>query len=322
MEAKRPSLADHAREVPATALAGDIDVGTLGRYCGYGEQLQRWRRLEERGARASCIGHSVAETPLYALEVGNPAAPRVTAVLAGLHPIEWIGVEVLHALLWALARTPPRDRRVVCFPIINVDGYRQIEDDLRRGSHRWRRTNSRGVDLNRNWPTHFAARRRPWLWRHSWGGEHALSEPETAAVCAHLDGIAEAAAIDCALSLHSIGRMLLLPWGGRFRAPAAARQLHHAAEAVRGRLSANYRVRQTSHWLPGVRAKGIEIDHLHARYGALAMLVECTGGGARLRAPKSLLNPFRWYNPSTPASHASELAAALEPFVLGADSSA
>jgi hypothetical protein len=61
----------------------------------------------------------------------------------------------------------------------------------------------------------------------------------------------------------------------------------------------------------------MELDCLHDRYGAIAVLVECSRGGARATDPASWLDPFRWFNPQTPAPVAANLAAALAPLIRG-----
>jgi hypothetical protein len=110
---------------------------------------------------------------------------------------------------------------------------------------------------------------------------------------------------------------VLLPWGGRWRRPDGAERLHQVAGQVRDRLGGRYKAVQTSHWVPGAMAHGMELDHLHARFGAVALLVEISLGGVSPRRPGSLLHPFRWYNPPQPGPVAERTAVALEPFVRG-----
>jgi predicted deacylase len=280
---------------------------------------ERWRRLATRGARVRRIGRSVEGEKLVSVEVGDAEAPRATVLLAGVHPMEWIGVEVAHALLEALAADPPAGRRIVAFPLVNVDGFRRVASDLRAGRRRFLRVNANGVDLNRNWPAGFRASRfrPPTGW--NWGGGAALSEPETAAVAARVEAVAGNARIDRALSLHSVGRRILLPWGRRFEPPEEIARLRRAAAAIRARMPERYVVSQVSHWIPGALARGVEIDYLHERFGALAFIVECSAGGLSLRDPGSWIRPFAWYNPPARERAACPIAAALLPFARGAD---
>lgn len=301
----------------AAPLARHVNTRRVGDYHGYAELLQRWRQLEAAGARSEQIGLSVAGEPLFCLELGPADADRASVLLAGIHPIEWIGVESALALVERLLDTPPTDRRIVVFPLINVDGYRRVERNLRAGRRRFVRSNQRGVDLNRNWRSHFVRRRRLGgaLFGWNYGGPHPASEPEIEAVTGKLDDIAATAAIDAAVSFHSFGRMILVPYGGTVSRPPRWPELRRAATHVQQRLRYRYRVGQSSRWVPGLKVCGMEIDHLHDEYGAVALLIECSRGGAQLRDPQSWLHPFRWFNPPNPRDEAGAIADALVPFV-------
>ncbi len=317
-------LTEHFRELQQSSsrpLAADVDLVRTGGYRGYTELVGRWAGIARAGGEVIEIGRSVAGAPLFAIDIGPRDAARISAIVAGLHPMEWIGVEVALELLERLVNDPPPGRRVIGFPLVNVDGYRRVEDDLRHHRPRFRRGNRHGVDLNRNWPTHFASpswlRRKLSLggWNH--GGPRPLSEPEVAAVVNHLDRVAHSADIDRAVSLHSFGRKILTPYGGRWRAPGDAAGLRRAANAIRQRIPEPYTVTQSAHWVPGVFGHGMELDHFYASYGATSLLVECSLGGLTLRDPRSLLHPFRWFNPRRPERVVGQLATALEPFVRG-----
>ncbi len=265
-------------------------------------------RIEALGGRV--VGRSRGGGPLYAITIGD--GPVASAILGGLHPIEWIGVEVALALCERLAADPPPGRRVLALPLINLDGYREVEADQRAGRRRWHRRNGGGVDLNRNFPTHFVPRRRA-LAGWNWGGPAPLSEPE----CATVASVLRDAGVDRAASLHSIGKKVLIPYGGRWGRPARHAELHAAASAIAARMPERYTVSQSSRWVPGAFAYGMELDWLHDELGALAVLVECTRGGATARRPSSWIDPFRWFNPPDPERHAPAIAAAIEPFLRG-----
>ena len=282
-------------------------------YRGYDELRTAITSLKQRGAHCCAIGQTVRGLDIHAVRIGNRDARATTLIIAGLHPIEWIGVEVAFALLERLIDDPPR-RQILCVPVVNVDGYREVETDLRTGRRRWVRTNARGVDLNRNWPVGFL-RQKAIFRAAGTSGSSPFSEPETAAVRDLAEHAAASSALDVMLSLHSIGRTLLVPWGHRIAAPAAKHDMVGRAQAVASRLSKRYSIRQVSRWLPGVRVRGMEIDYFHHRFGSHALLAECTLGGVRLRSPRSWTRPFCWYNPRDLHRRATELAAALHPFV-------
>jgi predicted deacylase len=285
-------------------------------YRGQAEVEQALRRLGARVGDIAELGASVEGRAIVGAWFGAPAATTLGVVIAGLHAIEWIGVETALALAERLAAAPPGDRRVLVVALANPDGYHAIEADLWAGRRRFRRTNANGVDLNRNWATGFVPRPR-WLARFNWPGSAPCSEPEIAAIVRTLDAQVDAGArIDTAVSLHSFGRKLLVPYGGRWRRPARYRELHERARQVQARLADRYTIDQISRWVPGAFAYGVELDDLHDRYGACALLVECAFGSLSLD-PTTWLSPFHWFNPRRPSLVAADIAAAVDPFVRG-----
>ena len=255
------------------------------------------------------IGETTWGHPIWALHVAEPGPPpddRVL-ILAGIHALEWIGVEVAVRLLHDLIERPARGTRVTVIPVLNVDGRLKTEADLALGDlERYRRGNGAvpPIDLNRDfgiWRDATSA------WRHVLPGYHApsptgaLSQPESGA----LDALAARQGYDRAVSLHAFGGYHYYPWAGRWRRTAdwgAFVALGRGMEAAQG--SHAYRPRQLSRWGFFFRAQGAEIDHLYGRYGTLAFLIELTRSG--LRPPKILRDrrtPFRWYNPVRPERH-------------------
>jgi hypothetical protein len=293
-------------------LADDVDLARIGRYRGLDEAMAAFASVP--GARRSEAGRTHEDRALVRLDLGPADASRVTLVIAGMHAMEWIGVETALALLGEWTRSPPPDRRLVMLPIVNPDGYARVERELREKRWRFTRSNARGVDLNRNFATHF----RP---RHFWPsilpflggpGRAPGSEPETRATLDALER--DRGKIDRAVSLHSFGKKLLLPFGGRWQRPTDYPALHALAREVNRGLGDRYAIHSSSRWVPGAFAYGMELDHFHAE-GVAPLLVECTAGGLSLFDPSTWLHPFRWFNPRDPAEQSSEIARALRPFV-------
>ncbi len=295
-------------------LSSDVDLARIGRYRGLAEVEERIRSL---GARVTVDGETHEGRALHRLELGEPRARRVSLVLAGIHAMEWIGVESALAIAddWMTRGAHlAGDRRLVVLPVQNPDGYAKAERELRAGKRRFTRANARGVDLNRNFATHF---RR----RHLWptllpflGGPGASpgSEAETRVVLAALER--DRGRIDRVVSLHSFGNKLLLPYGGRWKLPDDVETLRALAQEVNRGLGERYDVRTSSRWLPGAFAYGMELDHLHAE-GTTPLLVECSMGGFHLADPSSWLTPFRWFNPRDPEVQSREIATALRTFL-------
>ena len=304
-------------------LSADIDECKIGPYCGYAERVKRWLNLKNADSndsfRIEIIGHSVDGAPLVCLRIGDRHSENVSVAMAGIHPMEWIGVEVLEELALELLRNPPIDREVILFPLVNVDGYRLVESDLRNNRRKFRRGNKRGIDLNRNWPTHFQKRAR---FRSPFGinfGGHAPgSEPEVASIINLMERIRKTRTIEYAVSLHSFGKKILLPFGGRWKEPPRLPFIKAEANALLRKITPGYSISQVSRWFPGLFAHGIELDYLHDPVGATAVLIECSAGGISPGHPTSILNPFQWFNPKDAPQTRSEIAPGIYSFLCGA----
>lgn len=294
----------------------------LGPYRGYGEVLAQLSELGRRGARVTVIGKSVKDEPIFALVVGPPEARRTSAILSGIHPMEFIGTETHLTLLERLVEKPPADRRVVSVVVANPDGVLLVENNLRRERRRFVRHNARRVDLNRNFPSFWGRRSlaRLLLRPIFAAGSGPASEPEVRAIVGAFKG----QMVDRALSLHSFGGVVLYPWGARVLPPLDRTELRRWARHVARRADPHrpYRAVQSSHWVPGFTAPGMELDWFYDQHGALSLLVECSRGGLGLPrlTPSKLIEPFAWFNPPAPERVAPEVARAVERFVRGAAS--
>ncbi len=297
------------------ALARTIVPDRLGSYRGYGELLDAMERLGERGARLREVGRSVRGEPLLSVHLGSEAPnARTAVVLAGVHPIEWIGIEACLALLERLAGVDLGDRAVIAFPIVNPDGLVRVEESLRARKRRWYRHNARGVDLNRNFDAHWGE--RGWLQRIlSWlfsPGAAPMSEPEVAAIGFEL---AERR-VDRSLSLHSFGGAVLYPPAHTvWPIPDYAEHRAWAKAVAKAARDKPYSAQPCSWWSMGTTQCGLELDWFHERHGAVSLLVECEGGPSF--SLSRLTHPFAWFNPLDLPGVASRVAGAVLPFVKG-----
>jgi len=116
------------------------------------------------GVTATKYGESVEGRPLYARSIG--VGPCSVLILASIHGSEPAGTPLLAALERdLLAREPSQlAESVVLVPLVNPDGYAA-----------GKRSNVRGVDLNRNFPADNFREAK----RH---GAAPLSEPEAVAL--------------------------------------------------------------------------------------------------------------------------------------------
>ncbi len=316
-----PGLAalEHARQRHrAQPLVHAIGPRGLGSYRGYAELLAAMARLRRDGARLIKIGDSVHGEPLLALELGQTAGrpcARTSVVIAGLHPIEWIGVETALTLTERLLGRDLGNRSVLVMPIANPDGLLRVERNLRAGRRRFVRHNAHGVDLNRNFDVHWGhknllARLVPWVFRP---GHHAASEPEVTAIAEALGG----RRVDRSLSLHSFGGAVLYPRGDSMsRIPDGDEHREWAQRIAAHADRRPYRALPSWRFGFGATMGGLELDWFHSRHGAVSLLAECSRGGIGLR-PARLLDPFAWFNPPQPGAVARRIAQAAEGFVAG-----
>ena len=302
----------------ADPLAASLASRRLGNYRGYVELLRRIQSFVERGAELVRFGRSVEGDSLFALSFGAPRTDRLTrtsVVLSGVHPSEWIGIETHLALLERLVGADLADRRIISVPILNPDGLRRVERNLRSGKRWFVRHNARGVDLNRNFDSSWG--------RMSFGqrilgrvfnpGSRAASEPEIEALTYLLSSVR----IDRAVSLHSFGGAVLHP-----RA-ASKRKIHDIVEhqewaqriAVAIDPRRPYRAISCADFSKGFTAGGLELDWFHDRHGAVSLLIECSRREGL--HPSRLFEPFAWFNPRDIRGVSSAIADALIPYVRG-----
>ncbi|TNM38637.1 murein peptide amidase A [Nocardioides albidus] len=137
------------------------------------------------------IGTSARGRPIRAFYRGDEGAPHVLLVLGQMHGDEKDGIATAR---WIRDHVHPRPGTGVwVVPTMNPDG-----------NARGTRTNGRGVDLNRNWPT------SGWSGAHRgtryWGGRRPASEPETRAMMAFLSQVRPDYIASIHQPLRAIGR--------------------------------------------------------------------------------------------------------------------
>jgi hypothetical protein len=212
----------------------------------------------------------------------------------------------------------------VVLPVVNPDAVAENVHRLAEGRRAGRRSNRRGVDLNRNFSRlapprlhPLAGSRRPGLPYYM--GPRPFSEPEARAVAE----VAHRARPRAAVSFHAFGELLLYPWAHTPR-PHPRRPVYEAlGAAFRGAQGARpYDVRSAHAFYPTVGDLDDHLDHTH---GTLAFTVEVGRLTRRVLHPRRILDPFHWMNPTdpepalTPAVEGTLalLSAVAEPQVVG-----
>jgi len=270
------------------------------------------------------IGTSVAEAPLVAVHLSDPAAPITDEVLviAGLHALEWVGTESALALIDAHVDRPIRGLRLTVVPLANPDGRARVESDLLTDNlEAYRRGNQALVDLNRDFAEGRDARA---IWRHVIPGRYStspepLSQPESQA----LSELANAHPYRAVVSLHAFGGYLYHPWSSSWQRPPGWQGYVQSGRCMEQAQGAGaFRTRQLARWGFFFRAHGTELDHFHrdppdglasATRGTpetQSWLLEISRSG--LARPRDRKTPFRWYNPRRSDPHVDRTVAALD----------
>jgi len=149
------------------------------------------------GKRPGILGFSVLGRPLEVYAFGQGNKPRM--IVAGIHGgYEWNTIALADQLILYINDHPaiiPEDVRLYILRNLNPDGDARSHDE-------YGRTNAHGVDLNRNFPIHWAAtwdRRGCFDLTFTTSGPYPASEPETRLLMNFL----QANAIEALISYHS-----------------------------------------------------------------------------------------------------------------------
>ena len=271
-----------------------------------GVLLEEWPGL----MTAECIGRTVRRHPIWSFSIENPTieTSHTVLVFAQLHALEWLGTEVVVKLAESLSDSAPAGVKVVLVPIVNPDGRARVEKDLvndRIGVYR--RANSNGVDLNRDWGANREITsiwsKMPFTSRYYYYSKEPVSQPESKA----LDKLAEAIQPDAVVSLHAFGGYVYYPWGG-LKEPTADQDEIHRQALLMSSAQANggYIAVQLGKWAFWFKAHGVEIDHFYRKYGASSFIIELSHSGINLFDWDTVRDFFRWYNPKDPKPHVQD----------------
>ena len=280
-------------------------------------ELGAWVQRRPHMVRPFLAGRTTQSRPIWGYRISDPGHPVTHRVLVfgGIHALEWISSEVVLGFTQEFIQQPPQGVELVVIPVLNVDGRRVAEKDLLAQENTFRRGNGHRVDLNRDFAVHHESTS---FWRHILPGYHRassapLSQPESQAI----DRLAGLGHYDLAVSLHSFGGFLYLPWSGHWARPDDWPTLHALGYAMAAGQGAHaYRVLQLSRWGFFFRAQGSEIDHLYGTHGIPAVLVECSRTGLSPFRPGEWSSYFARYNPADPSRHVREVTGALRAGVL------
>lgn len=158
----------------AVALAGTVSVSGLG-----AAELLPTAAADRPAVReVRTIGHTVNGRDIKAFRLGDTDAKQTVVLLGVMHGSERAPARTLRTL--RDGRKSVAGVNLWVIPVLNVDGALAE-----------RRSNARGVDLNRNFPQN-------WSRTVTGAGRSAASEPETRALMRFLDRVDP----DVVVSLH------------------------------------------------------------------------------------------------------------------------
>jgi predicted deacylase len=284
------------------------DVGLTAAWC----QL-----ADASGASTRVAGWSVEGRPIWRFDFGAKHGSGVL-LTALIHGVELIGSVALLDFVRTLTTAEDdllRHARLVVLPIVNPDGLHATTARLARRKRTFVRGNSRGVDLNRNFPR----LGRPSLWNPLAGSRFRLSpyyagptpfsEPETRTV----RDVAVAVRPCVSLGFHSSGEMLLYPWAFTREAnPRKARYERAGAVFQRSLRDTSYSVMQATQLYSTV---GDMDDWLDAELGTMAFTVEVSRPRPHRQGLRDVLNPFAWLNPRRTGPATTNLTPGLKALV-------
>ena len=247
------------------------------------------------------IGDTVDNHPIWAFRISNPIqkpSHRIL-VIAGLHAMEWMGLDVSLNSLVTLAEHPPPNVEIVIVPWINIDKRLLAEQDRIQSRQHYRRSNMNGVDLNRDFEIN---REATAIWRHFIPHRYTtspapLSQPESQAV----ENLLASMSFNAAISLHSFGGYLYYPWAALYRRVPDRETFVRLGQVMQNAQEGAYpyRVEQLTHWFFIFRIQGSEIDHMYGKYGIHAFLIELTYTGVRPFDRSTWTDNFYLYNPKS-----------------------
>jgi len=256
-------------------------------------KLTELQRVHSDIVTLEAIGESYEHRSIFSIKISGKSKQRAKILFSGgIHGNEKIGVSMILRLIEVLAHGYGNDRRVrnlidksdiYLIPVINPDGYSKS-----------RRTNARGVDLNRNYEVGSARRGILDGWKRwpFYPGESPYSEPETRAVCSLIKRVK----FSVAVSFHSTGGVIGYSHGYTRKKARDFELLKSIAVEMRDRQPLEKYVVHQQSWL--YRIKGCLEDELFDKYGTLAFVIELMRYRRLFLKPNVMINPFRWFNPT------------------------
>ena len=169
--------------------------------------------------------HEGRNVSVVGISSGGHQKPAVV-VEAGIHAREWISpaanLYFLERLLKDYHSGDPIAEQMLdtydwyIVPVTNPDGYEYSRnaDRMWRKNRRYISRHCSGVDLNRNFDSHFGTiGASSDCQSNTYPGKESFSEPETANIRELVKSLSQKNRLNAYLSIHSYSQFLLVPWG-------------------------------------------------------------------------------------------------------------
>ncbi|KAJ3372877.1 hypothetical protein GGF31_001414 [Allomyces arbusculus] len=214
------------------------------------DEIYEWYQLlaaehNDRITLMRHIGTTHEGRELMALRFTNHASTNLTQtkkqfyVQGGIHAREWIAHATTQYIAYNLATSDDKaitslldEAEIVLVPVVNPDGYvySWTSDRLWRKNRRADERGVHGVDLNRNYPSHWGeSGASKFRFSEVYMGPSAGSEPEVQALMALFNSLPRVVA---ALDLHSCGQAILRPFAWTLEDTMHEPQLRAVSETM------------------------------------------------------------------------------------------
>lgn len=199
------------------AFSNKIIVKFSSKRYTYGQMQSQMKALESKYSdycELSVIGKTVQGRSIYDLAIGDPDADSSILVVGTLHAREYICAAVLmkeieyylsnynHMVGGMKPANTLKHTQIHYIVMANPDGVTLSQNSYAR----WK-SNARGVDLNRNFPTHkFVVGGKKGA--EGYSGKKALSEPESRAVATLTQQLKKKQNLLGVVNYHAMGRII------------------------------------------------------------------------------------------------------------------
>jgi len=285
-------IANEEKEIEMNKANDDFFIS----YHKYDEVLAYFKTLattySDKVTFIPTVGKSIQGADLFGIRISTSKTDTKPIIWynGGQHAREWVSISTVSWIATQLLEQYGKTDNVTkivdhftfyIFPLINPDGYAYTwsNDRLWRKNRRENSARSFGVDLNRNWDSH-------------WGGpgssadpnsdiyhgKSAFSEPETKAIS---DFIKTLKGVKMGIDFHSYSQLILRPYGWTTKLPPAEAVMKTIGDGMAAAIRATTKVNYVSeHSIDLYITTGTALDWFYEPAGFYGYTIELRDTGA------------------------------------------